>query len=332
MSYGAQIKFGIARQTSTGSGSAVSAVNSFHHIPLISEDVGLEKEEVQSENLTGRFEQGATYDGPARIAGTLECEPSPKSLGLLLTAACGQTTATASGTLRNYTFLPRSQDYSAIYINEPLTVYKQFSDASSAEYYFDCQVGQVEFQYSQGALLRARASVVGGRRVATGIGSLGFPLETTDLSMGWLWDVASISYGGTGVSVFSDITVTLNDNIEPLYTMDGSLLPYKYTRTGFREVTVNGTLYYVNRDQLNDFSNGTQRRLVITGRNTRYAIQSGFYPTFVIDVPQMKITTMKPGATGPGEVAVSFTARGVLDPTSNYTVQFLLTNTYTAGY
>jgi hypothetical protein len=48
----------------------------------------------------------------------------------------------------------------------------------------------------------------------------------------------------------------------------------------------------------------------------------------VLDVPQVKITDFKPGASGPGEVAVSFSARGVLDPTSNYQFKATLTNTF----
>ena len=33
MPYGAQLKFGIARQTAAGSGSGVTSAGSFHHIP-----------------------------------------------------------------------------------------------------------------------------------------------------------------------------------------------------------------------------------------------------------------------------------------------------------
>jgi hypothetical protein len=66
--------------------------------------------------------------------------------------------------------------------------------------------------------------------------------------------------------------------------------------------------------------------------NTRAVIQSGYYDTFLVDVPQLKFTQFKPGASGPGEVSVSVTGRGVTDPTSDYDVQFTLQNTYAAGY
>lgn len=328
MPYGAQLKFGIARQTAAGSGSGVTSAGSFHHIPLISHDIGLEKAEVVSQNLTGKFEQGAVYDGTANIAGTLEVEATPKALGALLAALVGLPTVVSSASLRTQTFYPRTADYSSTIINEPHTVYAQLTDAASGELYFDCQFGQVDFQFAQGQLLRARVGVAGGRRVLNGQSSLAIPLDTTDLSMGWLWDTASISVGGGAIGNFTDLTVSMNDNIQPLYAMNNSLLPYKYTRQGFREVTISGTVLFDSRSLYNDFVNGTQRALTIVSRNTRSEIQSGYYPTFTIEVPQMKITAMKPSVGGPGEVSVNFTARGIIDPSSGYTARFTLVSTW----
>lgn len=332
MSYGAQVKFGIARQTATGSGNAATAAGSFHHFPFISEDVGLSKEEIISQNLTGRFEQGATYDGVNRIDGTIEFEPTPKALGAALTAVFGTPASVTSNTMRTLSFLPSTQDYSSTFIQQPFTIYKQFTDSTSAEHYFDCQFGQMELTFAQGQLLRSRATVSGGSRVATGIGSLGLTLDTQDLALGFLWDATSISYGGTAAGMYSEVTVAINEAIAPLYTLNGTLSPYKYTREGFREVTVNGTMYFSDRAVLNDFVAGSTKRLVISTMARKTQIASGYYATLEVDVPALKITEFKPGASGPGEVSVSFTGRGTLDPTSNYSMKITLMNTYTNAY
>lgn len=332
MPYGAQIKLGMARQTAVGSGNAVTQPTSFHHLAVLSEDVGLDKEEVRSQNLTGRFEEGATYDGINRINGTLQYEITPKALGALLYCGIGPTTGVTSGSMRTYVFLPRSQDFNAQFCNEPITIYKQFSDSSSAEHYFDAQIGQLDFQFAQGALLRGSAVVVGGSRAATGIGSLALTLDTADLSLGFLWDATSISYGGSATGAKSDLTISINESIAPLYTLNGTLSPYKYTREGFREVAVSGNMYFDTRSAYNDFISGTQRRLVVTAQARKTQIQSGYFATLEIDVPQMKITQFKPGASGPSEVSASFTARGVIDSSSNYAVKVTLINTYAAGY
>lgn len=332
MSYGAQTKFGIARQTAAGSGNAVTAAGSFHHFPFISEDIGLEKEEVISANLTGRFEQGAVYDGVNRVSGTVEFEPTPKALGAVLTAICNTAASVTSGSLRTLTFMPSTQDWSSTLIQPPFSIYKQWTDSASAEHYFDVQFSQLELTFAQGQLLRGRATAAGGSRVATGIGSLALPLDTQDLQLGMLWDATSISYGGSAASNYSEITVSLNEAIEPVYTLNGTLAPHKFTRSGFREVTVNGTMYFADRAVLNDFVAGTQKRLIVHAQARKAEIQSGYYASLTVDVPQMKITQFKPGVSGPGEVSVNFSARGVLDPSSAYSIKFILTNTYGASY
>ena len=259
----------------------------------------------------------------------IEFEPLPKSLGAVLMAVIGRAqTAAVSGTLNTLGFLPRTQDYSALLCNEPITVYKQFSDSNSAELFYDCQFGSIEFLFSQGQLARARAAVVGGQRLAGGIGSLSLPLDTGEAGQGWLWDVTSISFGGAAIQNMSDITVALNEGIAPVHTLNGTLTPYKYARDSFREVTVSGTMLFDSRSLFNDFIAGTQRQLLITARNTRTAIQSGFFPTLVLDVPQLKLTAIKPTVGGPGEVSIPFTGRGVIDPSSAYAFKATLTNTF----
>lgn len=327
MPYGAQIKFGIGRQVTAG--SWVTAPGSFHHVPLVSHDIGFEKEEVISQNLAGRFEQGASFDGIASVRGTVEFEPLPKSIGAVLMSVIGRAqSAVVSGTLSTLGFLPRTADFNSLLVNEPITVYAQFADANSGELFYDCQFGQAEFTFAQGQLARSRATVVGGVRLSTGIGSLNLPLDTGELGQGWLWDVCSISFGGAAIQNISEITVSLNEGISPIHTLNGTLTPYKYGRESFREVTVNGTMLFDSRSLFNDFIAGTQRQLLITARNTRTAIQSGYYPLLILDVPQLKLTAVKPSVQGPGEVSIPFTGRGVVDPSSGYVLKATLSNTF----
>lgn len=331
MSYGAQTKFGIARQASAG--TAVIDASSFHAIAFTSEDVGLEIEELISQNLIGRFEEGAVYDGPNKIAGTIEMELTPRNLGIGLAAAFNSSpVAVTSGAVKAYTFLPNTQDFSSFFCKSPFTIYKQFSDANSAESFFDCQFGQAEFVFAQGAFVKGRTTVVGGTRTPTGIGSLSVVPDVADVGRLFPWNVCSVSYAGVGLSNFSELTVSLNENIAPLTTLNGTLAPFKYTRTAPRQVSINGTFYMTDRSFLNNFATGTLGRLVVTCINTRAAIQSGYYNTFSLDVPNAKITAFKPGAGGPGEVSVPITLRGTVDPTSGYAIQATLINTFAAGY
>jgi hypothetical protein len=331
LSYGAQIKFGIARQSAAG--TAVTDPTSFHGFAFVSESIGYEAEELISQNLTGRFSQGAAYSGPRNVAGTIEFEVTPRNLGAALASAVNHSpTSVTSASIRTLTFLPTTVDFSSFLVKAPFTVYKQFSDANSAEHFYDCQFGQIAFQFGAGAFLRGTLSCAGGTRTATGIGSADILPPASDVGRLFPWNVSSVSYGGAGVSNFSELTVTINESIEPLNALNASLAPFKFTRGGFREVTVNGTFYMTDRTMLNNFVNETQARLLITAINTQAAIQSGYFNTFTIDVPQLKITEFKPSASGPGEVAVSVTGRGVIDPTSAYDVQMTMVTTWQAGF
>lgn len=331
MSYGAQIKLGFARQTNVG--SYVTTPTSFHGFAVVNEDIGLEKEEIISENLSGVFEEGATYEGVNRVNGTLEAEVTPRNLGVMLAMTVNHSPVTVtSGSVLTRTFLPNTVDFDSSFVKAPWTMYKQFSDANSGELFYDMQFGQLEFTLAQGALLRARMTCNGGTRFPTGIGSADVRPNLADVGRLFPWNVSSISYAGTGVGNFSEISVTLNENIDALYTVNGSLAPFKYTRTAFRQVTVNGTFFLTDRTFLNNFVAETQGRLLVTCISTRTAIQSGYYNSFTIDIPQAKLTTFKPGASGPGEVSVSFTMRGVADPNSGYAIQFTQVSSYAAGF
>ena len=329
--YGAQAKVAIGRQASVN--SWVTDAGSYHPFPFVNDSVTFGKQELVSQNLNGRFEQGVAYDGSGNVAGTLEFEITPRNLlvavGAVLTHAPASTT---SGSVITRTFLPNTADFSSSLVKAPFTYYKQFSDSNSAELFYDCQFGQLDLIFSAGQFAKGRVAVAGGSRLTNGIGSLAVLPAAGDVVILHPWNVASISVGGTAAQNFSDITVSLNENIAPLYTINGSLNPFKFTRTAFREVTVAGTLYLNDRSALNDFVASTLRRLLITTVSTRSAIQSGYFDTMIIDVPQMKYTAVPLNVTGPGEVSVSFTGRGTLDPTSNYVLQITLQNTFTPAF
>lgn len=331
MSYGAQLKMGLARQTAGG--TAVTLATSFHGFPLLSEDVGLEKGELISQNLIGKFEQGAVYSGVAKVAGTIAFELTPRNM-LAALASCVNWSPVGvnSGSVATHTFLPNTQDFDGTYVKNPWTVYKQFTDSTSAEQYYDCQMGQLELQVGQGQFLKGRLTVNAGVRAASGVGSANIVPLTSDVGQLFPWNVASLSYGGAAMGQASDLTITLNENLDALFTVNGTTAPFKYTRTGFREVTVRGTFYMNDRSILNNFATDTQQRMILTLINTKTAIQSGYYNTLQIDVPQLKITQFKPGASGPGEISVSFQARGVVDPNSGYAIQYITTTSYQAGF
>src|SRR6266481_6809576 len=112
MSYGAQVKLGIARQVTPN--SWVTDPGSYHGLGFLTSDVGLEKQELISANLTNRFEEGAVYSGITKVAGTIEVELTPKSLLASIGAVVSNSAAVVnSGSMRGWTFLPDTQDFNS---------------------------------------------------------------------------------------------------------------------------------------------------------------------------------------------------------------------------
>lgn len=327
MSYGAQMKFGIARQTVGG--TAVTAVGSFFPLAVVNEGLSLEKEELISQNLSGRFEQGAVYDGVSTVRGTIEFEVTPSNLIPLLMATVNyQPTNVSSGSLRSMTWLPNTQDFSSLLVKAPITAYKQFSDSTSADLFYDCQFGQLDLVFGQGQFMRARATVVGGTRTATGVGSMALIPVAGSLEELFPWNVTSAMLGSNPLRDATEVTISLNENIDALYSINGTLDPYKYTRSGFREVTVNGTAYLTSREMMDMYAAGTMTSLTLTSVNTRTAIQSGYFHSLMVEIPRLKFTSVQQSAAGPGEVALQFTGRGVVSPTSGYSIRFVSVTTW----
>ena len=181
MSYGAQIKLGIARQAAAN--SWVTNATSFHGIALTDESIGIESAEVISQNLTGSFNQGASYQGITKINGTIGFEVTPRNLGAFLAAVIDYTpTVVTSASVTKYNFQANATDFSATLCNAPFTIYKQFSDANSAELYYDCQFGQLDLTFSQGAFLKGQATLVAGTRLGNGIGSMNVLPAASDVA------------------------------------------------------------------------------------------------------------------------------------------------------
>lgn len=327
MSYGAQMKLGIARQTAGG--TAVTAVGSFFPLAVVNEGVSLEKEELISENLSGRFEQGAVYDGISAVRGTIEFEVTPTNLIPMLMATVNyQPSVVTSGALRTMTWFPNTADFSSLLVKPPITIYKQFSDSNSADQFYDCQFGQLDLVFGQGQFMRARATIVGGARAASGVGSMAITPVAGTLEELFPWNVTSASLGSNPLSDSTELTVSLNENVDALYSINGTLAPYKYTRSGFREVTVNGTAYLTSREMMDMYAAGTMTSLSITAVNTRTAAQSGYYHSITVEVPRLKFTAIQQSAAGPGEVSLQFTGRGVVSPSSGYSIKFTTVTTW----
>jgi len=321
MGYGQNAKIGISFQNSYGAGQSLQ--DSVYWIPKLSEGINKDIPPLIEGNLRGVFDEGAHHEGLKTIAGPIECEASPIPLGVLLQCALGAPTTVTSGALYTHTFKPRTSDWSAECANIPLTIEK-FVDAGSADLFYNMNATAITLSVANAEFVKASVDFVGGDHSQQSDTAEAYP--TSEL---WSWDATSISIGGTGKPEIMDLTVVINDQLEAMGTLDGTKTPSRIKRTGFRTTEISGTLKFDNANEYQAFLDQDERELIAHYEGVT-EVQSGYNESLTLAIPLFRHVDFKPAASGPGEMEVGFTSKGVYSVSSATAIQIELRNTQPA--
>lgn len=300
MPYGQNSDFGFIFQNSF---DEVGDVGSIHFLPILNESVSVKKPSLISESMRGIFEEGDSYEGPNTNDGDVEVEANAGALGLLLSCIFDETATVTSGSVITRTFKPRSTDWDSISAGRPFTVYK-YMEVGSAMMFSNMNGSALELMVTNGELLKSKLSVVGGSFSQIADTTASYPDDRI-----WSWDTSSVSFGGTANADVENLTIKVDEAIEALHTLNNSTTPSHTKHTGFRTLTVDGTIKFKDQDEYQQFLSQSERELIVNFRGPT-EIQSGYYPELTVKVPKMRYDDFGPVLGGPGETTVSFTARG----------------------
>lgn len=318
--YGMKGSVAIAFQNSFG----VQNVTSFHFIPMLSEDIGREIPPLVNENMRGIFDEGDDHRGPNLIAGDIEAEVQPLSVGALISTVLGKPTSVDSGNFFTHTWEPRTADFDIFAANVPFTYYKDLNDGGSAQIFRDMVGSVLELSIANGEFLKAKVSMTGGNFAQIAAIAASYPVGGK-----YPWSVSSVQIGGVANAQVMDMTVTVDEAIEPMYTLNGSLFPARTKRTGFRTVAVEGTLKFDDQVEFQQFLTEGEQSMILTMVGA--TVSSGFTEDFILTLPLLRYTEFKPPLAGPGQVEVGFSAKGKYSVTSATALHLTLVNTLT-GY
>ena len=95
MPYGQDAKLGIAFQNSHGD---AASVDSMYTMPFLSEGLTPQYPELLSENMEGRFDEGESYSGARQVAGTLQFEAQPVTVGVVMKSIFGDPATVSNST------------------------------------------------------------------------------------------------------------------------------------------------------------------------------------------------------------------------------------------
>lgn len=292
--------------------------DSLEAVPIISENLAESIEQLVEENMRGRHAAGPTHEGIRGSAGPIRMQPLPDQLGTFLRAACGQGSVAVVNSANVHKFFPlATSDWSEKSPFPPLTAVVH-RNVSSADAYGDMVVNGLSLEIAHSQLLAMGVDFIGGQHTNVA------PTTPTFIAgLPWAWDQGSLSFGGVGVEELRSMTIQQTNNVEAIYTVANSKTPQRIKRNGYPEITATATIcinaaVHSYIDSVFQSQAESQVLLNFNGVTSPGNLQ--------IDIPQGRITAYAPQLGGPGTIEADITIMGKFDETSNYLVEYTLTN------
>lgn len=325
--YGQDAKVGFAFQNSHG--TPVTDIGSFYTMPFLSESISPDVPELLSLNMEGRFDEGEAYAGPRNVGGTLTNESQPVTLGVMMKAMFGEpvttSNSTALGEFFDHVFKPRTADFDVNGISVPMTMHKNLADGGQVPVYQDLIATRLELSLANGEFLTGAIAFTGGAVAAKTTS------DTLAAATGkkWTWDVTSVQLGGAANTDFGELTIVVDEQASPRWTLQTSRDPDRVKRDDRRQVRVNGTIKFSDQTEYDKFLASSTQALEIHLTGT-VEIRSGYYDALNIKVPAFKYLTYPIEFADASEVQISFDGKADYHVGSGCSIQFTLTNTQAA--
>lgn len=317
---------GLAAQNSYGT---APAVGSYMFLPILSESIDLTIPPLYPNDFTGILEEAKEVEqGAGSIGGDITLNAGPITLGQILKAAIGDPATAISGSSYQHTFVPRSGDYQLESAQRPFAIFKSWSGVGSAEVYSDMALNTLELSVAQGELLKVKAGFIGGKQ-----GYAAPQVPSYPAGRRIPWDVASIQVGSsTGMAAhpeFKSLTVTVDNALEAMHTLSGLQYPSRIARTGFRKLSISGTLLFESLLECDAFLNQSERIFIATFVS-KDTIMTNTRNILRIDVPSLRYKELKKPTGGPGRIELQVSADAVYNAGSGHAFKATLSNTYAA--
>ena len=319
MGYGIGGFLGICKQNSFG--TALTA--SYEYIPIISESLTTDIEELVSESIQNRYEEGDSYTGRLSVTGDIVFEPHPTLLGHFLRGCLGQSSSTLVGSVYTHIFEGRQTDFDTDKCALPPYTIVAYRNNGLAWQFSDAQINNLSFEVSAGAIVRCTANVLA--RVSSLVAA---PTASFQTGKSYLWSQGSYSVAGGANPALENITVNVENNVEAVDLIDGTNAASKYKRTTYRNFGVSGSLDFSVQSEYAKFRASSEQAAVLT--LTGDTITTSQSNLIKLDVPSMRYTSFPTGMTGPGRISASFEGKGKYNTGSATAMKVTIVNTKAA--
>lgn len=320
MAFGTEFACRIARQNSGG--TAVTALGSFHNVPFVSETLVVAVPELISDTIRARYDPGPSARGIVSAQGDVVIRPSPDQIGLFAYAALGVISSTAINSTFRHIFMPTQVLFGPNIGIQPFTILKYPGVGTNDMQFTDSCLNRLAVEMVAGQYLRATANWM-CRISSLSAQTSGSFVEAVE----YTWNQVSLSLGGSALSDWEALTITIDNGLEMVPTLDGTTVNRLILRNAFRQINIAGTADLPDLTQWNTFRAGSQTALDVTIEGT--SISSGNVETLRFIVPAFRYSAFPIGASGPTRTTVGFEGRAVYHGGSATALQITVINTRT---
>jgi hypothetical protein len=294
-----------------------SQVDSLQAIPILSESLTYNIDQIEQNNLDGKFVANSTLKGATGVEGDIEMEAEPQALGYFLKAFTGSDSVTDY----THTFKMAKTDFDERAASVPFTC-EVFRDVGSAFLYFDLMASTFELSVSNGELLNTSIGVVGAGFSRQAASSATYPTGAGVVP--FKWDESSCQFNSAALFDLRDLTISGNKNLEAVHTLVNTTAPRKIKRNGFETIELSGTMLFQSHSYMQAFEAQSENSLVVHFASTSASL--------TLDFPSFKFTEFSPVMGGPEIVEASFSGRAEYNANSATQMEITLTNVRTLSY
>lgn len=317
---------GLAAQNSYGTAPNVSSAM---YVPILSESIDANIPQLYPNDFTGVLEEAHEVEqGASSIGGDITANFGPITAGHFLKAAIGDPTTSVAGSSYQHVFVPRSGDFDIYSAQRPYAIVKTWAGVNSAEMFYDMALNTLELSIAQGELLKIKGGFVGGKQ-----SYIAPPTVTYPAGRRIPWDVASIQVGsGTGMAAhpeFRSLTLTIDNAVEAQHTLAGQQYPARNSRTGFRKLSISGTLLFDSLLEYDAFINQSERAFIATFVS-KDTIMTNTRNILRLDIPSLRYKEAKKPTGGPGRIELQVSGDAVYSSGSGHAFKATLSNTWAA--
>ena len=337
---------GIELASDGTSGSQSGSATIVNYIPIVSENLIITRQDLDSQNIQALWDTERVYNGLQSVAGTIVTQAHPLASGLFLRSAFDVNTsqpgagfgaptyATSHANVRSHRFTTKQTQFQAGSGSDLPTLTFEINrgpamGVGSSFVYYNCAGNVMEFQIQAGQLARFSFDFIG--RDYGGIPKTTPSFPAIDA---FLWSQCSLSIGGNASTLFEQITVRLDNGLVAVPKLDGRLRPDLIKRNNFRQIQVNGQLQFQTYSEYDRFLGGSETPMKLVFRSGGLPSTAGNsnYNTLVLDIPSMRYTAFPLNIAGPGQIGINFTGRGMYNQLSGTALDVTVVNTRVPSY